>query len=87
MEAAQIANFIGNMTNLKYGRDQELVSDDFGVRVMIEAGYNPTHMIGVMDILESASGGQSAPEWQSSHPRPDNRREKIKESIQKYSKN
>jgi predicted Zn-dependent protease len=86
MEAAQIANFIGNMTNLKYGRDQELVSDDFGVRVMIEAGYNPTHMIGVMDILEAASGGQSGPEWQSSHPHPENRREKIKESIEKYSK-
>lgn len=86
MEAAQIANFIGNMTSLKYGRDQELESDDFGVRVMMEAGYNPTHMIGVMDILEESSGGHSGPEWQSSHPHPENRREKIKESIKKYSR-
>lgn len=86
MEAAQIANFIGNMTSLKYGRDQELESDDFGVRVMMEAGYNPENMVGVMDILEESSGGHSGPEWQSSHPHPDNRREKIKESIIKYSK-
>jgi predicted Zn-dependent protease len=85
MEAAQIANFVGNMTSLKYGRDQELQSDDFGVKVMIEAGYDPSQMIGVMDILEEASGGASNnPEWQSSHPHPENRREKIKESIKKH---
>ncbi len=81
----QIANMVGNFTNMKYGRDQELESDDFGVRLMMEAGYDPTHLIGVMDILEESSGGGArTPEWQSSHPHPENRREKIKESIEKY---
>jgi predicted Zn-dependent protease len=82
---AQAAQMIGSLINMKYGRDQELESDDWGVRLMIEAGYDPGALIGVMDILEEASGGQQrAPEFQSTHPSPDNRREKIKEAIEKY---
>jgi len=83
---AQIANMVGQYTSMKYGRDQELESDDFGVRVMIEAGYDPEQLVGVMDILEKASGGSRVPEFQSTHPSPDNRREKIREAIKKYGK-
>ena len=50
---------------------------------MIEAGYDPTQLIGVMDIFEEASGGQRVLEFQSTHPSPENRREK-KEAIEKY---
>ncbi len=81
---AQYAQFVANMVNLKYGRSDELEADDLGVRFMIQAGYNPEALIGVMDILEEASGGASVPEWQSSHPSPTNRRTKIKEAIEKY---
>ncbi len=81
---AQVANVVGNYVNLSYGRDQELESDDWGVRLMLEAGYNPEALISVMDILEEASGGKNVPEFQSSHPSPDNRREKIKEAIERY---
>lgn len=81
---AQIANTVGNYTNMKYGRDQELESDDFGVLLMMQAGYNPYELKGVMDILEKASGGSRVPEFQSSHPSPENRRQKIEESIEKY---
>ena len=80
----QVANMGGQYSSMKYGRDQELESDDFGVRLMIEAGYDPSQLIGVMDILEEASGGQKVPEFQSTHPSPENRREKIKEAIEKY---
>lgn len=84
---AQVANMVGQYTSMKYGRDQELESDDFGVRLMVEAGYNPEHLIGVMDILEEASGGGSrVPEFQSTHPSPENRREMIKAAIEKYGK-
>ncbi|MDQ3015706.1 MAG: M48 family metallopeptidase [Bacteroidota bacterium] len=81
---AQAAQMIGNLVNMSYGRDQELESDDLGVRFMTQSGYNAEALIGVMDILEKASGGQSQPEFMSTHPSPANRREKIKEAIEKY---
>jgi predicted Zn-dependent protease len=84
---AQVANVVGNYANMKYGRDQELESDDWGVKLMLESGYDPEAMIGVMDILEKASGGSRVPEMQSSHPSPENRREKIREAIKKYENN
>ncbi len=82
---AQAAQMIGNLVNMKFGRDQELESDDLGVRFMLEAGYNPEEMIGVMKILkQAAGGGQRQPEFFSTHPDPENRAEKIMESIEKY---
>jgi predicted Zn-dependent protease len=80
----QVANVIGQYSSMKYGRDQELESDDWGVRLMMEAGYDPEKLIDVMDILEEASGGSNVPEFQSTHPSPENRREKIMEAIEKY---
>ncbi|MCB4809524.1 M48 family metalloprotease [Tamlana sp. 62-3] len=75
---------IGQNTLLTNGRDDELESDDLGVKFMIKAGYNPQEMIGVMQILKAAAGPNRVPEFQSTHPDPDNRIEKIQESIKKY---
>ncbi len=75
---------IGNNKLLTNGRGDELESDDLGVRFMIKAGYDPYEMIDVMEILKAAAGPNRVPEFQSTHPDPDNRIEKIKESIQKY---
>lgn len=83
---AQAAQVIGNLVNMSYGRDQELQSDDLGVRFMVQSGYDPNALLGVMDILEQASGGQRQPEFLSTHPSPVNRRERIREAIEKYSK-
>jgi predicted Zn-dependent protease len=81
---SQIANMVGNYASMKYGRDQELESDNWGVLLMIEAGYDPEALITVMDILEESSGGSRVPEFQSSHPSPENRREKIREAIARH---
>lgn len=81
-----LANAVANMLQLKYGRDQELQSDDLGVRFMIQAGYTPEELIGVMEILKQASGGQKVPEFQSTHPDPENRKEHIQAAIEKYRK-
>ena len=51
---------------------------------MLKAGYNPEEMIGVMKILKAAAGPNRVPEFQSTHPDPDNRIEKIQEAIEKY---
>lgn len=75
---------IGQNTLLTNGRGDELESDDLGVRFMINAGYNPYEMIRVMEILKDAAGPDRVPEFQSTHPDPDNRVERIKEAIKKY---
>ena len=81
---AQGAAAIANVINMKYGREDELESDELGVRFMIDAGYNAEEMIGVMQILKAAAGPNRTPEFQSTHPDPENRIEKIKEAINKY---
>ncbi len=75
---------IGQNTLLTNGRGDELESDDLGVLFMIQSGYDPYEMIKVMEILKNASGPNRVPEFQSTHPDPENRMEKIKESIAKY---
>lgn len=83
-DLGSFASSIGQQTLLSNGRDDELESDDLGVKFMIRAGYNPEEMIGVMEILKNAAGPNRVPEFQSTHPDPENRIEKIKESIKKY---
>jgi predicted Zn-dependent protease len=82
--SAQAAQQFAALIGLKYGRDQEIQSDYLGVRFMLESGYKPEEMIGVMEILKAASGGQRQDEFTSTHPDPENRKEKILEAIQKY---
>lgn len=80
--AAMVASMVAQVTMLKYGRQDELESDALGVGFMSEAGYDPRAMIGVMDILENAAGGQGrGPSWLQSHPDPGNRREHILQRI------
>lgn len=83
-EAAEAAAVVGNLVNMKYGREDELESDYLGVKIMIDAGYNPEALIGVMEILQEAGGSNNVPEFQSTHPNPENRIEKIKEAIAKH---
>ena len=83
-DAGGLVAGIGQNILLGNGRGDELESDDLGVRFMIKAGYEPREMIGVMKILKDASGPSSVPEFQSTHPDPDNRIEHIEESIEKY---
>ncbi len=83
-QTAQAAQQIAGLIGLKYGRDQELQSDNLGVRFMLESGYQPEEMIKVMEILKQASGGSSGDDFTSTHPDPENRMEKIKEAIDFY---
>jgi beta-barrel assembly-enhancing protease len=80
---AQIGQVVGSMINMSYGREDELESDAFGIRIMAEAGYDPRAMIRVMEVLAKASGGSRQPEFVSTHPAPENRAARIKEAIAK----
>jgi beta-barrel assembly-enhancing protease len=83
-ESAQMGQMIGAAISMKYGREAELESDDWGVRLTADAGYDPRAMIGVMKVLDEASGGQAPPEFFSTHPKPANRVEFIERAIEKY---
>lgn len=83
INSSRIAAYVGNFVTMKYGRDDELASDGWGVELMTMAGYNPEHMIEVMDVLEASAGGGAPPEFMSTHPRPENRREYIDAIIKK----
>lgn len=84
IDMGSVAQQIGQGELLKNGRGDELESDELGVKFMIDAGYNPEELIGVMQILKAAAGPNRVPEFQSTHPDPENRIEKIKEAIRKY---
>jgi predicted Zn-dependent protease len=81
---ARMAQMVGAMINMQYGRSDELESDKLGVKFMADAGYDPKSLMRVMEILEEASGGSSQPEFMSSHPNPGNRIAQIEQAIQAY---
>ena len=81
--AAQMAMLVGQLVNLKYGREDELESDYLGVCFMQDGGYDPEQLKTVMQILAEASGGRGGqPEFHSPHPDPGNRIERIEQAIQ-----
>jgi beta-barrel assembly-enhancing protease len=83
--SAQVASgMVANMLQLKYGRDDELEADLIGLRLMYSAGYDPRSLIGVMKILEQASGGsgRDRPDFMSTHPSPGNRIARIEGILQ-----
>ena len=80
---AQIANMVAQWRVMKFSRDDESESDALGVRFMMQAGYNPEALIGVMEILAQVSGGGNSSDFMSSHPNPANRMERIREAIAK----
>lgn len=74
----------GTLYLLRFSRDQEIESDELGVRYMSALGYNPVGQLQVMRILhrESAKAGQGGgPQWMSTHPLPETRIENLDQLI------
>jgi predicted Zn-dependent protease len=86
-EIAGVADVAGaglQVLFLKYGRDDERQSDELGIRYMRRVDYDIREMPGVFTLLESVSaaqGGGRIPEWLSTHPAPEDRRERIEAII------
>jgi beta-barrel assembly-enhancing protease len=72
---------IAKLMTLKYGRDDELESDNWGVRFTAQAGYDPRAMIEVMKILGAQRQGGSGSEFFQTHPNPENRIARIEQAI------
>ncbi|MFO0789572.1 MAG: M48 family metalloprotease [Pirellulales bacterium] len=80
-QSAQMAQAVAQMVSMKYGREDELEADKWGVRLTEMAGYDPRAMIGLMHVLDKASGGAGPPEFMSTHPKPANREAYIERVI------
>jgi predicted Zn-dependent protease len=79
--SAAVAAMIGQLVNMRFGRQDELESDRLGVRFTGEAGYDPRSMTALMKILAESSEGNRPPEFFSTHPNPENRIQRIEEAI------
>ncbi len=69
---------------LKFSRDDERQADDLGLRYMTRAGYDPREMPDVYEMLadvSQASGGGGVPGWLSTHPDPEDRKERMLRQI------
>lgn len=79
--SARMAQAVAQMVQMKYGREDELESDKWGVRLCVLAGYDPHAMVGLMRVLEESSPGGGPPEMMSTHPKPANRVQYIEDVI------
>lgn len=79
---AQLAQMVTQLVQMRYGREDELESDELGVRFMARAGYDPRALIAVMRVLDDSRGGQAPPEWMSTHPSHGNRVARIRDAIE-----
>ena len=71
----------GQLYLLSFGREQELEADEAGLRLMVRAGYDPRGLLGVLRVLQEASGTAGGLEILSTHPHPENRVAQAEELI------
>lgn len=71
------------LLNMSFSRGDESQSDELGLRYISSAGYDADAMIGVFQMLAQAGGGGEGrlPEWQLTHPYPENREANIRDVI------
>lgn len=74
---------LGKLLVLRYSRsrDAEFEADRWAVLVANASGYDPTQMIGVLEILKQLGGGKAPPEFLSTHPSSESRIESIRNVI------
>jgi predicted Zn-dependent protease len=53
---------------MPFSRIQESEADEIGVKLMARAGFDPRESVTLWQNMASASGGQSPPEFMSTHP-------------------
>jgi len=74
---AQLGQMVASGYFLRYSRDYETQADTLGAQIMANAGYDPIDLANMFKTIQKESGGNSGPEWLSSHPNPANRYENI----------
>ena len=68
---------------LPRSRDQELEADEVGQQLMAQAGFNPSQAVTLWRNMQMA-GGNTAPQWLSTHPDPSNRIERLSAAVPRW---
>ncbi|HWB78082.1 MAG TPA: M48 family metalloprotease [Nannocystaceae bacterium] len=72
-----IAASAAGVALLKYSRDDEHQADDLAVRYVKRGGWDQAALVRVFEVLTSlAQGAEKAPPWLSTHPDPQERRDR-----------
>jgi beta-barrel assembly-enhancing protease len=84
---SQWAGLLNSVVQLRFSREQELESDRQGMRMMVQAGYNPVAMVQFMESMlqqEQQSGAARPLSFLSSHPATARRVEELRMLLQTY---
>lgn len=68
------AGFAITFFDRKFSRTDESEADKVGQMYMAKAGYDPHESIELWKRMSAAMGGKAPPEWMSTHPSDENRR-------------
>lgn len=66
---------------LPFSRAHETEADEIGLKLMAKAGYDPNEAVQFWDRFSHASGGKAPPEFLSTHPGSQNRKEHLRSLI------
>ena len=79
MQYYGLASQLGGM--LPFSRAHESEADHIGLLLMAIAGYNPENAVYVWERMSAKAGGQTPPEFLSTHPSNETRIKEIREHI------
>jgi predicted Zn-dependent protease len=69
---------------LPFNRTQEAEADLVGLELMAEAGFDPRESVKLWQNMKAAGGGQSPPEFMSTHPSSDRRITELNARMSEY---
>jgi predicted Zn-dependent protease len=64
---------------LPNSRESEAEADQIGIELAARAGYDPAAAVSLWDKMGRISEGKNPPEFLSTHPSPEHRKERLKE--------
>jgi predicted Zn-dependent protease len=83
---ADLAETGAGILFLKFGRDDELQADALGAEYAAQGGWDPDQVPAFLNTLAriaEVSDRNGVPNWLSTHPQPENRVERVAETVQK----
>ena len=86
---AQTAGNIGmNLAENAFSRNQETQSDEYGVKLLVKAGYDPLGLYNAMKAFRDNGYGTKSgiSNWFSTHPATDERLKALHDFAEKYRK-